>query len=554
MKTDCAGLGRESMRRVEWAAKHAGQVQEEFLLRWLKENRDTEFGKRHGFGDMDDVEKYRRKVPLSVYEDYAGDIERIAGGEKNILTKEEAVYFCISSGTVGDEKYVPLTGSDLHMHYIYMYGAVFGQIREYYGNLPEEEIFGKIFQIGEFARTYMPDGRMKGIRSSCVYQWLDETVGFDASDYCVPREVLFPDDLEERLYIKVRFALAERDLTAIHGVFINRAAGVVEYIVRNWELLLRDMEQGTVSAALDESWRRIIQEKLPPDPERAQELRRIPSKELPGAVVKKIWKNMKYILVIGGAGFSYYTDKMREYAGDIPIHYFIYAASEGVFGLAEKVGQEDRYMLLPESVFFEFLPVDTGERETVLMDDVEMGRKYELVVTNRSGLYRYRMGDVIEVVGCHERAPVVKFCYRINQVINIAGEKSNKQQLDDAVRRFSLRTGIHVRGYCVQEDIRGIAPGYLFYMECDGIPCDGDRILEECLCGANTGYRSCRGMGEILPLHIEFLREGSFGRYERTLAGKGKSLTQSKMPHLLDTEEKKDFFASQVLKREGNDL
>lgn len=554
MKTDCAGLGRESLRRLEAASKHAGQVQEDFLLHWLKENRDTEFGKRYSFGGMDTVEKYRRKVPLSVYEDYEEEIGRIVGGEENVLTKEKAVYFCISSGTVGEEKYVPLTGSDLEMHYIYMYGAVFGQIRKYYGNLPEEEIFGKIFQIGEFAKTYMPDGRMKGIRSSCIYQWLDETVGFDVSDYCVPREILFPEDLEERLYVKVRFALAERDLTAIHGVFINRAAGAVEYILRNWELLLRDMEQGTVSITLDENRRHLLQEKLPPDPVRAQELRRIPPEDLAEGAVKKIWKKMKYILVIGGAGFPYYTDKMREYAGEIPIHYFIYAASEGVFGLAEKVGQEDRYMLLPESVFFEFIPVNAGDQTPVLLDDVKIGGKYEIVVTNRSGLYRYRMGDVVEVVGRHESAPVVKFCYRINQVINIAGEKSNKQQFDDAVRRFSLYTRTHIKGYCVQEDIGEMAPRYLFYMECDEIPGDADRIFEECLCRANTEYRSCRSMGEIQPLHIEFLQEGSFERYEQRLAGEGKSLTQSKMPHLLDTEEKKDFFASRLWKREGYDV
>ncbi len=81
----------------------------------------------------------------------------------------------------------------------------------------------------------MPDGRMNGIRSSCVYQWLDMREGFDASDYCVPKEVLFPDRLEDMTYVKARFALAERNLTAIHGVFINRVAGMMEYILRHWE-------------------------------------------------------------------------------------------------------------------------------------------------------------------------------------------------------------------------------------------------------------------------------------------------------------------------------
>lgn len=34
---------------------------------------------------------------------------------------------------------------------------------------------------------------------------------FDASDYCVPKEVLFPEKVEDLTYVKVRFSLAERN-------------------------------------------------------------------------------------------------------------------------------------------------------------------------------------------------------------------------------------------------------------------------------------------------------------------------------------------------------
>lgn len=546
MKTNYARLGSEALERLEALAKNADTAQTKFLLDWLNENKNTEFGRRYDFARINSAQEFQKKIPISAYEDYAGDIERIIDGEKNILTARDAIYFCISSGTVGDEKYIPLTEYDFEAHYTFMYGAVFGQIREYYRDLDESEIFGKIFQIGEFAKTYMPDGRMNGIRSGCVYQWLDENGGFDASDYCVPKEILFPEALEEQLYVKVRFALAERDLTAIHGVFINRVAGVTEYILRNWEQLLDDIEYGTVSADIPEKQRGYIAERLPPDSERAKELRSIPRENLHKGIIKKIWKKVKYILAIGGDSFFYYTEKMRGYAGDVPLHFFVYAASEGVFGLAEKVGSADRYMLLPESAFFEFIPVD-GDTAPLLMGDVVVGKKYELVVTNRSGLYRYRLGDVVRVVGKHEKAPVVKFCYRRNQIINVAGEKSNQQQFDMAIKRFAELARTEVRGYCVREDFSGIAPRYLFYMECEKIPDNADGIFEKCMCEANPEYKSCLNMREIEPLHIEYLREGSFGRYERTLAERGKPMAQSKMPHFLNTEEKKKFFAAQVM-------
>jgi len=551
LKTEYGRLGREALSRLEATTQHADEVQARFLLQWLQENRNTEFGKKYGFQDIKSVSQYRQTVPLSAYEDYEGEIERIMAGAKNVLTARDVVYFCLSSGTVGDEKYIPLTDCDLELHHLYMYGGVFGQIREYYKDRSEDAVFGKLFQIGEFAKTSMPDGRMNGIRSSCVYQWLDEREGFDASDYCVPKEVLFPDRLEDMTYVKARFALAERDLTAIHGVFVNRVAGMVEYILRHWQLLLRDMELGTISVHLPEAQRDLLRRYLPPDPWRARELGGIPRENLSGGIVPKIWRDMKYILAIGGESFSYYTQKLREYAGEVPIHFFVYAASEGVFGLAESVDWEDRYVLLPEAAFFEFIPVDQGGDGTVLMGEMEPGRSYEVVVTNRSGLYRYRMGDVVEMVGRHRRSPVVKFCYRRNQVINLAGEKSNQRQLDAAIRRFAQLTGTEVRGYCVQEDMPDIAPRYLFYMECGGrMPSGADTVLESCLCAANPEYRSCRNMQEIEPLHIEFLREGSFARYEQELARSGRPLAQSKMPHFLKDGATRRFFARQVW-REG---
>ncbi len=550
MKINCAALGRKSLEHLRAVSRRADEVQAEFLLDRLSENRDTIFGRRYGFADIDTVQKFRDAVPLSGFEDYSADIERIIRGEKNVLTDRDAVYFCISSGTVGSEKYIPITESDLISHYIYMYGAVFGQIREYYRDYDERGVFGKIFQVGEFARTHMPDGRMNGIRSGCVYQWLESKGKFDASDYCVPKEILFPDTPKDMLYLKVRFALAERDLTAVHGVFVSRVAGVMEYILQNWETLLYDMEHGTVSPPLDADTKKYIAEKLPPNPARARELRNIPKEDLRRGLVKKLWKNMKYILAIGGESFSYYTDKLREYAGDVPIHFFVYAASEGVFGLAERVNAPDRYILLPDSVFFEFIPAEDENAKPLLMSEVKVGNKYELVVTNRSGLYRYHMDDVIEVIGMFEQAPVVKFCYRKNQIINAAGEKSNQQQFDLAVKRFSELTRCEVRGYCVQEDISGIAPRYLFYMECDRLPQNADAVFEKCLCAANAEYGACLNMREIEPLHIEFLREGSFELFEKNLADAGKSMAQCKMPHFLNTKEKKDFFASQVTNKE----
>lgn len=45
--------------------------QEELLMRLIRENAETEFGRDHHFGDIKTLEQYRENVPLTTYADYA---------------------------------------------------------------------------------------------------------------------------------------------------------------------------------------------------------------------------------------------------------------------------------------------------------------------------------------------------------------------------------------------------------------------------------------------------------------------------------------------------
>lgn len=564
MKIDYAKLGMDALARLRTTAGQPELIQTRLLQELLQKNSQTQYGRKYDFEHIHTVSDYQKKVPVSVYEDYEPYILRMTQGKEQELTHEAAAYFCITSGTTGEPKYVPLTEADLYLYYVYACGAVYGMAGEYYSQKSldggaKEQVFGKIFQLGEFARTYMDDGRLKGIRSASLYQWLDRDGQFDASDYCVPKEVLFPSDLEDLLYVKVRFALAEREIRAIHGVFVNRVVGVMDYICRNCDMLLHDIETGSVDerAALSDNWKAFVQEKLPPDPVRAKELRQVFQKGMPDekqrlGMMKKIWPHIKYVQAIGGEAYAYYMERLKEYALGTPVHHFVYGASEGIFGVARQMDEPDAYILFPDAGFFEFMPLSghMGDRPRLLWE-LNKGERYELVFTNHSGLYRYRMRDVIEVVDWYEKLPVIRFCYRKNLIINIAGEKSNVEQLEEAVRRFADQTDTVIIGYCVQEDVSGVQPRYLFYIESEGIVADGaEEILEKYLCLVNLEYQGCRSMNEIGPLSIEFLRPGSFGRYEKHLAAQGVSMGQNKLLRILDTEEKKQFFAGNRIGKE----
>lgn len=190
MKTDYISPGAAAMSRLRRTTASARQIQREQLQAILRQNAAAEYGARYGFSHIRSLADFQRQVPLSCYQDYEPYIQALLSGSPRQLTAEEPVYFAITSGSTGTPKYVPVTETDMGIHRDCIHWGVYGMVREHFPRTPPEDLFGKIFQVGEFARTYLPGGQMCGVRSASLYQWLDRDGGFDASDYCVPKEVL----------------------------------------------------------------------------------------------------------------------------------------------------------------------------------------------------------------------------------------------------------------------------------------------------------------------------------------------------------------------------
>lgn len=549
-----AGEGKTgALARFKELCNNAVAEQEKFLMDRLAENKDTEYGKLFGFEDIHSVEEYQKELPITFHYDYETIIERQINGEEGLLTMERPVYYCISSGSTDSPKYVPVLEKDILRQKFYWQDLIQETIRSQMPDSSDEELFGKIFQIGEFRRDFMPDGTMGGVRAGALHRYLESRGELDIDCYTASEEVLFPKNtLEDLLYVKVRFALACRDVTAIHGVYVNRVVGVLRYMVDNWDAFLTDIETGEISDCflVSHEWETYLKEHLPANPERAAELRAIPRADLENGLVRKIWPKIKYGQMIGGSMFKPYMDKLWTYAGDLPIHYFTYAASEGCFGIARGVNEKDAYYtLLPDTCFYEFVPA-TGDGEKIFMiRDVEVGSRYELLITTFSGAYRYAIGDVVEVVGFEGQAPIVRVCYRKSQVINIADEKMNVRQLENAMRKFQSRAECTAEGFCVDGDYAKQRPRYMLYLElADGeLPGNAEELLDECLMECSFGYKRDRELAELDRVKIQMIPQGGFKAYGRFMAKLGHSKEQDKPLRVLVTEEQKAFFGGALM-------
>ncbi|MDQ6802466.1 MAG: GH3 auxin-responsive promoter family protein [Acidobacteriota bacterium] len=97
------------LARFRRATTHVREEQEKILFRFLRG--ESDFAKQHDFSSIKTIRDYQQAVPLRRYEDFQPWIDRIAAGEKNVLTPERVDLFEPTSGSSGATKLIPYTAS-----------------------------------------------------------------------------------------------------------------------------------------------------------------------------------------------------------------------------------------------------------------------------------------------------------------------------------------------------------------------------------------------------------------------------------------------------------
>lgn len=119
--------GLSSLRRMEQASLRAPEISLETLMRLIRQNEDTEYGRKYDFCNIHSYEDFARKVPLSEYEDYEPYIERmVCLGAKKLITSSDIVYFAHTSGSTGASKMIPRTKEELDILFSDIFMRAFG--------------------------------------------------------------------------------------------------------------------------------------------------------------------------------------------------------------------------------------------------------------------------------------------------------------------------------------------------------------------------------------------------------------------------------------------
>ena len=531
------------------------KTSEETLLRILADNADTEYGRRYGFSSIHSIEEYRKKVPVITYDDIAEDLERMLRGEKNILTAYPFRHVNQTSGTVGKLKPVPMTDRQAVMFLKYNRRYTDALL---YKKLGEELLHGRTFTPAEGTHTVLPSGLTLGSASSVMAEYVqggrEQINDMLRTLYTSPVEASIPAPGTDTRYLHARFALADGNITSITAGFYSIILRYFQYIGENYEMLIRDIETGTIDASVEmpEPVRQGVLKKLVPLPERAAELKRIFRNGSHFPFVPEIWPKLRLICGIGKAGFSPFDETIKRcFTADKPLNlYSGITASEGIFSIPVELNREDG-VLSTGAGFLEFLPLSAGDdfSQCRTADELVTGEKYEIIVTNFSGFYRYRMSDVVEVAGSFNGTPTVVFKYRRNHTVNLCGEKTTEEALFLAARKTAVELGFHLSDFTVWPDLKAVPPRYEFFVQPES---EGEvasvtlkelsAVLEKQLREANEEYRQAIWDERIQPLTADFLQEETTFLYRDLLVLKGAPAGQVKPVRILKTEEQYRFF------------
>ncbi len=513
------------------------ETQTKFLFQLLRTYQDTELGRQLNLRQVKTVEQFRQQVPIWSYNQYEPYIERIAAGEKNILTCDPVVYINLTSGTTGKKKQIPVTRRfqrSLQSANLASVGFLLDILAQEQGQI------GKILMTNSAKRQGFTGGNIEYGPVS-VGSIRKQSKVFFRQTFSFPFEALLISDTFTRHYICLLFALRNETLRGMVANFPMLLLRTCRYLEDNAGQLIQDLETGHISPSLqlEPELRTKLAANLRPAPERAAQLRNI--LDTTGKLTPETaWPNLSYIITAMGGTSGFYLEQFPAYFGNIPVFGGVYGTAEGHFGIYHQ-SRTEGCILAIDSGFFEFMPRDQWEStapKTLLPSEVTVGEYYRILVTSYSGIYRYDIGDVVEVVGFYNQTPLIVFRHRHGGLLSSTTEKTTEFHVVEVLQKLQQEFELNLDDFCITLSNAEFPSRYLVNIELapgSDLKCPQaflDRF-DYWMGEINTPYRTVR-QSDVPAPQLRILSKGSFSQVRNKQVERGMFDSQLKIPHITE--------------------
>jgi hypothetical protein len=443
-------------RPLDRAATRPRAAQAALLRRLLTANAGTEFGAAHRFEAIATPADYDAAVPIQEYEDLRPYVERQRTTGAAALTAEAPVLYARTSGSTGAPKYVPITASVLAVH------RAEQKIFSYLQHRACPAAFrGRTLGImGAAVEGTLDSGHTVGSVSGHLYRSMPRLV---RARFVVPPDVSAVPDYDLKYRLILRLALEAPDITYLGAPNPSSFLRLATLLELHRDELTDSLATGRFDgdADLPASTRAAIEGRITPQPARAAAIAR-----LPALTFRAVWPRIALVTTWTGGSCGIALGALRPMLPPTArVMELGYQSTEfrGTLALAPDVAGGLAPLHHTYVEFVEETAWNEGRRNTCLIDELEPGRRYQVVVTTAGGLYRYAMNDLVEVAGVHRATPLLRFVQKGRGVTNLTGEKLYESQVIDAVQQAAAAHGLHPSFFLMVAD--EMAQQYRLFVE-----------------------------------------------------------------------------------------
>jgi hypothetical protein len=505
------GWIRNRRNRFVEESRRARALQHEALLKKIRRNQDSDFGRDHGFASIRSAADFRARVPVRGYEEHRPYIDKVLRGDVTAMFAPgtNVLMFAMTSGTTGEPKRVPIT-EELFREYrkgwLIWGGGVYG---DYPGLMRQKSL-----QLSSDWQQYrapsgVPCGQISGLAATTrpkIGQYL----------FVPPVETVRIHDPAARHYTTLRFALATKNI----GMIVTaNPSSLVEFARRanqECESLLRDIHDGTLSCNIPAEVRAALARPIGTrQPQRARELSRL-ANHYGGLLPKHAWPDLSVLAVWTGGSVGVFLPMLPELYGMAAVRDHGLSASEGRMTIpltnGTSAGLLDFY-----HHFFEFIPVEEhGSPQPTVLEAHELveGREYYILLTTSGGLYRYDIHDVVRCVGFRGEAPLLEFLNKGKNFSNVTGEKLSEYQVVRAVENSFTDLGLPVDFFAVAPVMERL-PRYVLLVEPKQLCGRGAELaarVQANLEQINEEYAAKCASGRLLRAEVREVPAGTWSR------------------------------------------
>ncbi len=470
---------------IDFFKQYPVEVQNDTLVRLIKNGKDTAFGRDHGFQEIENYEQFVASIPVRNYPAIKPYIDRAMLGEPDVLWPGEVKWFAKSSGTTGDKsKFIPVTRDNIEE--CHFQGGK-DTLIFYFDNYPNNELLsGKTLTIGGSHQVsdMNPEayfGDVSAVLLQNLPVWAHWIRTPDLS-------VALMNEWEEKLEKIARITCCE-NVTSLAGV-------------PSWTLvLLKKILENTGKSTIAEVWPKLE------------------------------------VFMHGGVSFTPYRTQFQEIIGSDRVKYMeTYNASEGFFGIQDDPDDTNMLLMLDYGVFFEFIPfeeVGTDHPKALTLAQVETGKNYAMVISTTGGLWRYLIGDTVMFSSLQP----VKFRItgRTKHFINAFGEELIIDNAELAIQKACAGTHAEITEYTAAPVFmaEGEKARHQWLIEFSRLPDNQgffNELLDNALKSANSDYEAKRYKN--LALHPPEIIPVKTGTFYKWMKMKGKLGGQHKVPRL----------------------